>query len=83
MEFDPFDLSMKDLATRNVITRCNSSGPLYTICLLVMCPPQASTYYALTDAAASTSLWHYRLGYPGLDALLKLSTSSAIICNKP
>jgi hypothetical protein len=33
MKFDPFDLSVKDLATRNVITRCNSSGPLYTICL--------------------------------------------------
>jgi hypothetical protein len=33
MEFDPFGLSVKDLATRNVIIRCNSSGPLYTICL--------------------------------------------------
>jgi hypothetical protein len=31
MEFDPFDLSMKDLSTRNVITRCDSSGPLYTM----------------------------------------------------
>jgi hypothetical protein len=33
MEFDSFDLSVKDLSTRNMITRCNSSGPLYTMCL--------------------------------------------------
>jgi hypothetical protein len=26
MEFDPFDISVKDLATRNMITRCNSFG---------------------------------------------------------
>jgi hypothetical protein len=31
MEFDPFCLSMKDLSTRNLIARCNSSGPLYTM----------------------------------------------------
>jgi hypothetical protein len=31
MEFDPFDISMKDLATKNVITKCNSSEPLYTV----------------------------------------------------
>jgi hypothetical protein len=28
MTFDPFGLSMKDLSTWNVITRCNSSEPL-------------------------------------------------------
>jgi hypothetical protein len=28
MKFDLFGLSVKDLSTRNVITRCNSSGPL-------------------------------------------------------
>jgi hypothetical protein len=33
IEFDSFDLSVKDLSTRNMITRCNSSGPLYTMCL--------------------------------------------------
>jgi hypothetical protein len=31
MEFDPFGLSEKDFSTRNVITRCNSSGSLYTM----------------------------------------------------
>jgi hypothetical protein len=56
MEFDPFGLSFKDRATRNVITRCNTSKLLYTICLPTMCPAQASTYYALTAATAPTSL---------------------------
>jgi hypothetical protein len=28
MEFDSFGLSVKDLSTRNVITMCDSSGPL-------------------------------------------------------
>jgi hypothetical protein len=73
MELDSFGLSMKDLATKNVITRCNSSGPLYTIRLLAMHPPQASTHYAHTSVVGSTSLWHHHLGHPGLDALLKLS----------
>jgi hypothetical protein len=56
MEFDPLGLSVKDLATRNVITRCNSSGPLYTICLPATHTPQASTLYTLTVVAGTTSL---------------------------
>lgn len=35
VEFDPFGLSMKDLNSRSVIARCNSSGPLYTLAALV------------------------------------------------
>jgi hypothetical protein len=31
MEFDPFGLSVKDLTTRNVIARSNSTDPLYTL----------------------------------------------------
>jgi hypothetical protein len=31
LEFDPFGLSVKDFATRNVITKCNSFRSLYTI----------------------------------------------------
>jgi hypothetical protein len=42
MEFDPFGLSVKDLSTRNVITRCDSSGPLYTMRL-----PSHSTPFLL------------------------------------
>jgi hypothetical protein len=33
VEFDPVGCSVKDLNSRNVITRCNSSGPLYPMCL--------------------------------------------------
>jgi hypothetical protein len=33
MKFDPFDLFVKDLFTWNVIIKCNSSGPLYMMCL--------------------------------------------------
>jgi hypothetical protein len=49
IEFDPFCLSVKDLSTRNVITTCDSSGPLYTMCL-----PSRST--PLSSVAASTAL---------------------------
>jgi hypothetical protein len=68
MEFDPFDLSMKDLSTQNVITRCNSSGPLYMMRLPSHPAPSslASTPSALL---ASVSTWHRRLGHPGVDVL--------------
>jgi hypothetical protein len=79
IEFGPFGLSVKDLATRNVITRCNSLMPRYTISHPTTRAPQASTYYALTANATPTSLCHRQLSHPGLVALLKLSTSSASI----
>jgi hypothetical protein len=80
MEFDPFGLSVKYLATQSVIVRYDSSGPLYTILLSasatfsIDAPP-----YALA-AAASTSTWHRRLGHPGPDVLSQLSRSSTITC---
>jgi hypothetical protein len=46
MKFDPFGLSVKDLATRRVLTRDDSTGPLYTLApvrstlyLFLLCPP--------------------------------------------
>ncbi|XP_012699143.1 uncharacterized protein LOC105913792 [Setaria italica] len=74
IEFDPFGLSVKDLQTRNVIARCNSSGDLYPFF-----PPATSTSALL---AAPTSLWHRRLGHLGREALSKLISSSVISCNK-
>ena len=73
MVFDPFGLSVKDLATWRVIARYNSYGPLYTIPLpaSTTCIPHASPY-ALA-AAASPSTWHRRLGHPGSDVFSKLS----------
>jgi hypothetical protein len=80
MEFDPFGLSVKDPSTQKVITRCNSSGPLYTM-RLPSHPPSspASTPSALV---ASASTWHRRLGHPGVDVLSKLSHDSSVVCSR-
>ena len=56
MEFDPFGLSVKDLSTQKVITRCNSSGPLYTMCL--PSHPPLSPASAPSALVASASTWH-------------------------
>jgi hypothetical protein len=74
IEFDPFGLSVKDLQTRNVIVRCNSSGDLYPFYA-----PSTSTFAFL---AAPTSLLHHRLGHLGREVLSKLISSSVISCNK-
>jgi hypothetical protein len=47
MEFDPFGLSVKDLSTRNVIVRSNSTGPLYTLCLPGSTTPSTGAMAAL------------------------------------
>ena len=51
IEFDPFGLSVKDLQTRSVIARCNSTGDLYPFF-----PPAPPSTTALTAAASSTTL---------------------------
>ena len=66
VEFDPTGCSVKDLLSRNVIVRCNSSGPLYPLRL-----PAAHSLVAATES----SLWHRRLGHPGHEALSKLASS--------
>jgi hypothetical protein len=79
MEFDPFGLSVNDLSTWNVITRCNSSWPLYMMRLPSHPTPSllASTPSVLV---ASTSTWHRCLSHPGVDVLSKLSHDSSVIC---
>jgi hypothetical protein len=47
MEFDLFGLSVKDLTTKNVIVRSNSTGPLYTMRLLGSLTPSSSVVAAL------------------------------------
>lgn len=73
IEFDPYGLSVKDLHTRSVIARCNSSGHLYP---LLPSPPQAFI------TSSSSTLWHCRLGHIGHEALSKLSSTNSISCNK-
>jgi hypothetical protein len=85
MEFDPFDLSMKDLTTKNMIVMSNSTGLLYTMRLPGSLTPSSSAVaalavvpHALTVVAPTT--WHRRLGHPGPDSLSSLSRSSFIQC---
>ena len=63
IEFDPTGCSVKALPSRNMIVRCNSSRPLYPLCL-----PTATSFVA----TVSQTLWHRRLEHPGHEALSKL-----------
>jgi hypothetical protein len=68
---------VKDLQTRSVIARCNSTGDLYPFF-----SPAPATATTFTAAAPSTTLWHRRLGHVGHEALSKLISSNVISCNK-
>jgi hypothetical protein len=85
MEFDPFGLSVKDLTTKNVIVRSNSTDPLYTMRLLGSLTPSSSAMAALATVphaltAVALTMWHHRLGHPSPDALSSLCRSSFIQC---
>jgi hypothetical protein len=81
MEFDPFGLSVTDLSTRNVITRCDSSGPIYTMRLPSRSNPSSSVA-APTALVASASTWHRRLGHLGIDTMSKMPSASSVICSR-
>jgi hypothetical protein len=55
MEFDPFGFSVKDLSTQNIITRCNSSGPLYTMRLPSRSTPSSSVAAPTTLVASAST----------------------------
>jgi hypothetical protein len=85
MEFDSFGLFVKDLTTKNVIVRSNSTGLLYTMRLPRSLTPSSSVVAALAAVphvltVVSPITWHHRLGHPGPDALSSLSRSSFIQC---
>jgi hypothetical protein len=73
VEFDLYSLSVKDLHTRDVIVRCNSSGQLYPLLPSSHPPP-----HALLVSATPSTLWHRRLGHLGFEVLSRLVPS----CNK-
>jgi hypothetical protein len=77
VEFDPLRLSVKDLHSRSVITRYNSFKTLY-ILDAPTCPPVSRAHVA----TVSSTTWHRRVGHPGHKALSKLTSTSAIGCNK-
>jgi hypothetical protein len=59
MEFDLFGLSMKDLATRRVLARYDSTGSLYTLPLPTSTTPNPCAIpYALVTAAFFAT-WHH------------------------
>jgi hypothetical protein len=76
MEFDPFGLSVKDLATRTLLARCDSPGPLYT--LRLPAPTTSTSAPHVLATAASSATWHHRLGHPGRDVMSKLSSSTSV-----
>jgi hypothetical protein len=78
MEFDPFGLSVKDLATKCVLARYNSTDLLYTLPLPTL-PTTTPCFvpYALATTASSAT-WHRRLGHPSPNVLSKLSSTSAM-----
>ena len=71
VDFDPSGCSVKDLLSRRLIARCNSSGPLYPLRL-----PVAHSLAAATES----TLWHRRLGHPGQEALSQLASSGLPAC---
>jgi hypothetical protein len=78
IEFDPSGFSVKDLATRTPLARCDSSGPLYTLqpSTAGMSPPPV-----LVSTTFSTT-WHRRLGHPGPDVMTKITSSLDPSCSR-
>ena len=75
IEFDAFGFSVKEPKTGRVILRCNSLGDLYTI-------SSAAQSTARALLAASSSVWHRRLGHPAPAAIASLKKNSLLSCNK-
>jgi histone deacetylase 1/2 len=79
VEFDPWGFSIKDLRTKTVLLRCDSSGELYP---LRQVNNTSARPPATLLASHDSSLWHARLGHPGHAALQRLSRSIGFSCSK-
>jgi hypothetical protein len=76
IEFDSSGFSMKGLATRTPLARCDSVGPLYTHW------PSSTGVSPLPVLSTTTSTtWHRRLGHPGPNVMTKLSSSLDSSCS--
>jgi hypothetical protein len=78
IEFDPSGFSVKDLATKTLLARCDSVEPLYTF---QPSSTGASSPPVLVSTTTSTT-WHRRLGHPGPDVTTKLSSNLHPSCNR-
>jgi hypothetical protein len=76
IEFDPSGFSVKDLATRTPLARCDSSGPLYTF------RPSSTGASPPVLVSTTSSTWHRRLGHPGPDVTTKLTSSLHPSCSR-
>jgi histone deacetylase 1/2 len=71
VEFDLFGLSVKDLQTKTVLHRCDSSGDLYSLL-------PTSTSHPRVPLVALETTWHRRLGHPGIQVLSRLWSNNSI-----
>ena len=76
VEFDPFGFSVKDLQTRMVLLRSNSTGDLYSF------PSSQPQTTSTALVSISPDLWHKRLAHLNNNSLLSLRSSNFISCNK-
>jgi histone deacetylase 1/2 len=67
MEFDPFGVSLKDLHTKAVLLRCDSTGDLYPIF------SPAHQRQALPAISITKDTWHRRLGHPAVSSAFNKS----------
>jgi hypothetical protein len=83
VEFDSSGLTVKDLASRRPLLRCDSMRPLYTLRFPASASPSLTSVLSAAFATTTSSTtWHRRLGHPGRDALIQLSRSSDISCTR-
>jgi hypothetical protein len=78
IEFDPTGFSVKDLATRTPLARCDSSGPLYTFRPSTSGSSPPPTLVSTT----SSTTWHRRLGHPRPDIMTKITSSLDPSCSR-
>ena len=80
VEFDSSGLTVKDLASRRPLLRCDSTGSLYTLRLPASAaPPYTSPSSVAFTATSSSTTWHRRLGHSGRDFLAHLSRSADVL----
>jgi len=77
MEFESSSLTVRDLAFRRPLHRCDNTGSLYTLRFPASASPSPVLSAAFATTTSSTT-WHWRLGHPKRDALMQLSRSSSI-----
>ncbi|XP_026378762.1 uncharacterized protein LOC113273219 [Papaver somniferum] len=82
VEFDPAGFYVKDLSSRKIILRCNSSEELYPITNSAVPPQTPSQSSPISLTVFSPDIWHNRLGHPGKAILDVLCTNNSIHCNK-